>query len=454
MDQPRWLEYAWADLRLAETPGSGNSAKVVRYFAEVGHDAVTDDETAWCAAFLGACLERAGIHSTRSLMARSYLGWGAAVAEAPYGAIAVLSRGFDPRLGHVGFLVGSTSAQIMLLGGNQGNSVSVEGFPRSRLLALRWPAPTLISAPSVPPASTTAGEADSQTAAAGELFERALSHVLDMEGGYTDDPYDPGGPTNFGITLAVYARDKGLELTTDNVAALKAELKQIPQATVRRIYLERYWLPAACPQLPPAIALFHFDTAVNQGVTGAAQMLQQAVGAEMDGEIGPVTLAAAAAYPVAATLAVYAQIRRQRYRDLAQFWRFGEGWLRRVDRTLSLAAEIERAMPAITPSPQAKEPAMSDGTPTPSNPDSNAITKWWGSSVTIWGVVITALSTVLPAIGPILGIDITAELVRQLGDNVVQMGQALGGLVGTVLAIYGRVRATTQIERRQFTMTL
>ena len=54
---------------------------MLRTYADVGHPEIDNDEVAWCAAFLGACLERAGIGSTRSLMARSYLGWGQALAE-------------------------------------------------------------------------------------------------------------------------------------------------------------------------------------------------------------------------------------------------------------------------------------------------------------------------------------------------------------------------------------
>ena len=53
------------------------------------------------------------------------------------------------------------------------------------------------------------------------MFERALTHVLEMEGGYDEDPYDPGGPTNLGITLGEFVRDKGIELTSDNFAAMK-----------------------------------------------------------------------------------------------------------------------------------------------------------------------------------------------------------------------------------------
>lgn len=74
--------------------------------------------------------------------------------------------------------------------------------------------------------------------------------------------------------------------------------------------------------------------------------------------------------------------------------------------------------------------------------------KWWGQSMTIWGAIITTLSTVLPAIAPALGIDITADLVRELGAEVVQTVQAVGGLVGTILTIYDRARATQPLAQR------
>jgi len=269
---------------------------------------------------------------------------------------------------------------------------------------------------------------------------------------YGDDPYDPGGPTNLGITLVVYARYKGVEVTADNIGTLKAELKQIPVETARQIYRDRYWRAAACPQLPAPLALFHFDTAVNHGVDGAARMLQQAVGTDVDGEIGPATLAAVAARPIRQTLGRYADIRRQRYRSLAQFWRFGKGWLRRVDATLALAASLIGAEPSSTSQAKEKQPMSSDTSP--ATQPSTTEPKWWAQSMTIWGVVVTTLSTVLPVIGPVIGLNVTADLVHQLGDNVVVFGQALGGLVGTILAIYGRFRASAPLERRQVTLNL
>jgi uncharacterized protein (TIGR02594 family) len=472
MSQPRWLALAWGDLGVAETPGADHTRRVVRYYADVGHAQIANDETAWCAAFLGSCLERAGIASTRSLMARSYLAWGDLVDDFRPGAVAVLSRTADPALGHAGFLIGETDDSVILLGGNQSGAVTVEAFPRARLLGLRWPSSAVI------PEGAQAPIRDPETE-----FNRALAHVLDMEGGWTDDPYDPGGPTNFGITLATYARDKAIELTAANIAALKAELKSIAPALVRRIYRERYWLPASCSQMPPALGFFHFDAAVNQGVTGAARLLQEAIGAEIDGEIGPQTLAKANDRPIAQTLALYADARRRHYRSLATFWRFGRGWLTRVDRTL----EAARAIAAATGSPPHRAEGASPtrrgeglgvgGTPTPevsqsTNPSqpkekspmtdttrpaatpATPDTKWWGQSMTIWGVIVTTLSTVLPAFGPLLGLDITAELVRQLGDQIVVIVQAVGGLVGTILTIWGRARATTTLERKQITMNM
>jgi hypothetical protein len=90
-------------------------------------------------------------------------------------------------------------------------------------------------------------------------------------------------------------------------------------------------------------------------------------------------------------------------------------------------------------------------TPTTAPP---AAAKWWASSMTIWGAVVTALSTVLPVVGPLVGLNIPPELVLQLGDQVVLLAQAAGGVAGTILTIYGRSRATSALERRQITLTM
>ena len=182
------------------------------------------------------------------------------------------------------------------------------------------------------------------------------------------------------------------------------------------------------------------------GVTGAMRLLQRAVDTDADGEIGPNTRAAIARLPVDETLRRYAETRRARYRELHHFWRFGRGWLARVDKTLARAVEIARSDAGTT-----QHPGDEQKGPTPmtnSTSDQQATAKWWGQSITIWGAIITGLSTVLPALGPAFGIDITGDLVREAGAGIVQTVQAVGGLLGTIMTIYGRVRATRPLEQR------
>jgi uncharacterized protein (TIGR02594 family) len=438
---PAWLDHAWADLGISEIAGPRGSPRVLACFRDSGHPGITSDETAWCAAFVGACLNRAGIRPSGSLMARSYLAWGQRCSPPRPGAIAVFSRGSDPSLGHVAFFLAAAGDEIVVLGGNQSDAVTVTRYPRSRLLDLRWPA-----------VSSEAGAGD--PGASGDAsFARAIAHVLEMEGGWSDDPHDPGGPTNLGITLATFAAWSRRSVTAETFADLRAELRRLVPADVRPIYRERYWVPSRAAELPAPLAFFHFDTAVNHGVGGAARMLQEALGVSVDGEIGPLTLSAASAARMSRLLETYAEVRRARYRALPHFWRFGRGWLVRVDRTLSAA----RAQPGAktVPSSSNTETTMTDITESPqTSQPSSASNKWWGNSLTVWGTFVTALSTVLPVLGPLVGLDLSAELVRQLGQGVAQAIQAIGGVVGTVMAILGRARAAQPLVRRDITVRL
>ena len=384
-------------------------------------------DCAWSDAFCGACLERAGLRATRSLMARSYLKWGEALAEPRVGAIAVFSRGSNPAEGHVGFWLGETEDSVVLLGGNQSNAVSVARYAKARLLGLRWPV-SAKSAESAPPTLAT------QTA----IFDRALAHVLEMEGGFTNDPLDPGGPTNQGITLGVFAAWRKVTLTAANRQSLIRDLKAIDPVTVREIYRRRYWDTAQCAELPPALAVMHFDAAVNHGVGTAIRFLQETVGAAIDGEIGPETRAAVAAAPRLTALATYAAIRERRYRTLPHFWRFGRGWLRRVDATLTLARTLETET--------TQSPSKTQGDTGMTSTTTATTGKWWGHSITIWGTLVTILSSVVPALAPVTGIDVSGELVQDAGNQVVDTIQTVGTLVGTLMTIFGRMRATTPIK--------
>ena len=117
----------------------GDNPKVVAYFKDSGNAGVTDDETAWCAAFVGAMLARSGVKPTGKLNARSYLDWGIPVdrKDAKPGDVVVFKRGNSSWQGHVAFFVKDKGALIEVLGGNQSNAVNVKGYQASKLLGIR-----------------------------------------------------------------------------------------------------------------------------------------------------------------------------------------------------------------------------------------------------------------------------------------------------------------------------
>jgi uncharacterized protein (TIGR02594 family) len=133
------FEIAQGYIGTTEGPGAEDNPAIVDMYASVGHDWVEHDSVAWCAAFLGHCLEKAGLRSTRRLNARSYLEWGMPVdlADAQAGDIVVFSRGSKSWQGHVGFFVKTAGAMIEVLGGNQSDAVTIQRYAKSRLLGVR-----------------------------------------------------------------------------------------------------------------------------------------------------------------------------------------------------------------------------------------------------------------------------------------------------------------------------
>jgi uncharacterized protein (TIGR02594 family) len=135
---PPWLTIARGYLGMREIVGPKHEAKVVSLWKKAQVPGVNDDETPWCAAYVSAVLEEAGIVSKRTGWARGYLKWGQKLGAAAVGAIVVFERG--PNAGHVGFVVGRDArGNLMVLGGNQGNAVTIASFPKSRVLGYRWP---------------------------------------------------------------------------------------------------------------------------------------------------------------------------------------------------------------------------------------------------------------------------------------------------------------------------
>lgn len=133
---PSWVQIALAEQGQAEQAGDKQNPRIVAYHAITGLRA-QNDETPWCASFVGWCLEQAGLKSTGSAVARSYETWGVALEKPVLGAIVTFTRAGG---GHVGFYMGARDGKWLILGGNQSNRVSIAAYDPNRMTAIRWPA--------------------------------------------------------------------------------------------------------------------------------------------------------------------------------------------------------------------------------------------------------------------------------------------------------------------------
>ena len=111
-------------------------------------------------------------------------------------------------------------------------------------------------------------------------FNPCLTFVLWAEGGYVDDPLDPGGATNLGITLGVLREWR-------HTAVTKSDVQNLTREEAGAIYRARYWNAIRGDELPAGVDLMVFDACVNLGPGRSARMLQAAVGVAQDGAIGP-----------------------------------------------------------------------------------------------------------------------------------------------------------------------
>lgn len=159
-------------------------------------------------------------------------------------------------------------------------------------------------------------------------YSAALAFVLEQEGGYVNDPDDPGGATNRGITLQTL-RDwrKDQSLGPDDV-------KRLTHEETASIYHANYWLGGGCDRLMPKLALAHFDACVNMGTRRATRMLQRILNVPADGIIGPQTESAARNMDEEKAIQEYLKVRASYYKRLAHLRpssaKFLKGWLARL----------------------------------------------------------------------------------------------------------------------------
>lgn len=145
-------------------------------------------------------------------------------------------------------------------------------------------------------------------------LDRAFELVIEAEGGYVNDPRDPGGETKFGISRRAYPT---------------LDIKGLTREQAKEIYERDYWLAAKCQLLPWPLSAVVFDCAVNQGVGTAITLLQKALGLTQDGVVGPKTLAAAKASGEEG-VALYLAERTLRYTRTSGWVIYGRGWVKRL----------------------------------------------------------------------------------------------------------------------------
>ncbi len=156
------------------------------------------------------------------------------------------------------------------------------------------------------------------------------------EGGYVDDPRDPGGATRYGVTRRVLAAWRGRPVGTEDVMRLTWD-------EAKKILLAQYLDPIGVDQLPGGLDYCVADAAFNSGPVQAVKWLQRALGVDDDGHLGLVTLRAAAAVKdPAAAVKSYDAERLGFMRHLRTWPVFKNGWLGRVTRVTQRGLELAR----------------------------------------------------------------------------------------------------------------
>lgn len=157
-----------------------------------------------------------------------------------------------------------------------------------------------------------------------QKFLSAINRVLGHEGGYVNDPADPGGETKWGISKRSYPNLSIKELTRDDAIA---------------IYYKDFWVAAYCEEFEDGVAYQLLDSAVNSGIAQSIRFLQRAVGVADDGYFGPHTLAAVGDVSESDLIMKFNAERLDFMRKLKAWSSFGRGWAGRIAQNLRYGAE-------------------------------------------------------------------------------------------------------------------
>lgn len=149
MTPPKWLDIARRYVGLAEIPGKAHNPTISRWLRDL-RAWWSDDETPWCGTFVAAVFREAGYSLPQHwYRAKAWLDWGVKLDQPAFGCVVVFERSGG---GHVGYVVGRDQlGRLLVLGGNQGNKVSVAPFQTDRLAGYRWPIEAIMDPRVAPP---------------------------------------------------------------------------------------------------------------------------------------------------------------------------------------------------------------------------------------------------------------------------------------------------------------
>ena len=164
-------------------------------------------------------------------------------------------------------------------------------------------------------------------------FKQALEYLVKSEGGYVDNPKDPGGRTNLGVTQKVWESWVGRESN-------EKEMRALTKTDVEPLYKRKYWDACRCDDLPTGLDYLVFDFAVNAGVGRSAKTLQSCVGVSVDGQIGNQTIEAIKKIAPSDLIERFSEVKINFYKSLVTFPTFGKGWLNRVEEVKTTALKM------------------------------------------------------------------------------------------------------------------
>ena len=167
-----------------------------------------------------------------------------------------------------------------------------------------------------------------------EVFERVHAHVAKWEGGLTDDPDDSGGITNHGVCLRFLSQvgDETLHQAGLRQPVSRQTIIRLSKAQAKTIMHAEFWVRPGAGTMPPLIGVCFYDFAVNAGPYRSVKVMQQALGVDVDGLIGPETRGALEACAQLSTAMRMLDLRESWYRRIAvgKNAKFGRGWLNRT----------------------------------------------------------------------------------------------------------------------------